>query len=126
MQFGSHGDGDGEFHRPTGVAVDKDGVIYVTDYKNDRLQVFDAEGNFVTKLLGEATLSTWGRERVIIDPITVKGRMAANDLTEREAAFQGPIAVEVDDEGRVFVVEVARARLQVFQKQSSVYQGGLL
>jgi len=126
MQFGSSGDGDGQFSRPTGVAVDRDGVIYVTDYKNDRLQIFDAEGNFVTKLLGEATLSSWGRERVLIDPITVKGRLASNDLPEREAAFQGPIAVEVDDEGRVFVVEVARQRLQVYQKQSSVYQGGLL
>jgi len=126
MQFGSHGTGDGEFDHPTGVAVDKDGIIYVTDYKNDRLQIFDADGSFITKLHGEATLSTWGRERVLIDPITVKGRLAANDLTEREAAFQGPIAVEVDDEGRVFVVEVARQRLQVFQKQSAVYQGGLL
>ena len=126
MQFGSSGSGDGEFDHPTGVAVDKDGVIYVTDYKNDRLQVFEADGSFLTKLHGEATLSKWGRERVLIDPITVKGRLASNDLGEREAAFQGPIAVEVDDEGRVFVVEVARQRLQVFQKQSAVYQGGLL
>ena len=55
-----------------------------------------------------------------------QGPLASNDLGEREAAFQGPIAVEVDDEGRVFVVEVARQRLQVFQKQSAVYQGGLL
>ena len=88
--------------------------------------MFDADGNFVTKLLGEASLSKWGLERVLIDPITVKGRQASNSLPEREAAFQGPIAVEVDDEGRIFVVEVARARLQVFQKQSSIYQGGLL
>ena len=126
MQFGSHGDGEGEFNRPTGVAVDRDGIIYVTDYKNDRLQVFHADGSFITQLLGEATLSSWGRERVLIDPIAVKGRLAANLLEEREKAFAGPIAVEVDDEGRIFVVEVARQRLQVFNKQTSVYQGGLL
>ena len=68
MKFGSTGDGDGQLNRPTKVAVDKEGIIYVADFKNDRLQVFDAEGNFMTKLLGEATLSTWGRERVNLDP----------------------------------------------------------
>ncbi len=126
MQFGSTGAGEGQFNRPTGVAVDQDGDIYVTDYKNDRLQVFNADGEYITHLTGEATLSSWGRERVLIDPITVKGRMAAQGLEEREKVFQGPIAVEVDDEGRIYVVEVPRHRVQIFRKQSSIYQGGLL
>ena len=126
MQFGASGRGEGQFNRPTGVAVDRDGEIYVTDYKNDRLQVFNAQGEYLTQLTGEATLSSWGRERVVIDPITVKGRLAANGLGEREKSFQGPIAVEVDDDGRVYVVEVARHRVQIFRKQSSIYQGGLL
>ena len=108
------------------MAVDKDGIIYVTDYKNDRLQVFDAEGSFITKLTGEATLSQWGRERVELNPVMLKAREMAQGLEEREKAFQGPIAVEVDDEGRVFVVEVARHRLQIFCKQSALFQGGLL
>ena len=126
MQFGSSGSGEGQFNRPTGVAVDQDGDIYVTDYKNDRLQVFNARGEYLTQLTGEATLSSWGRERVIIDPITVKGRLAANGLAEREKAFNGPIAVETDDEGRIYVVEVPRHRVQIFRKQTSIYQGGLL
>ena len=127
MSFGMSGQSDGEFDRPTAVAVDRDGTIYVTDFKNDRLQVFDADGNFITKLAGEATLSKWGKERVEIDPMAVRGREIAQGLHEREKAFQGPIAVEVDDEGRVFVVETARHRIQVFQKQTAIFQeGGLL
>ena len=126
MKFGTSGQGDGEFIRPTGIAVDKEGVIYVTDFKNDRLQVFDADGRFITKLSGEATLSQWGKERVELDPFAVKGREIAQGLHEREKAFQGPVAVEVDDEGRVFVVEATRHRLQVFLKQSAIFQGGLL
>jgi DNA-binding beta-propeller fold protein YncE len=126
MKFGASGEGDGEFNRPTGVAVDQEGTIYVTDFKNDRLQVFDRDGAFITKLIGEATLSQWGRERVELDPFAVKGREIAQGLREREKAFQGPIAVEVDDEGRVFVVECTRHRIQVFRKQSGIYQGGLL
>ena len=54
--------------------MDKDGTIYVTDFKNDRLQVFDADGNFITKLAGEATLSKWGRERVALDPVMMRGQ----------------------------------------------------
>jgi DNA-binding beta-propeller fold protein YncE len=126
LKFGASGRGDGEFNRPTGVAVDKDGTIYVTDFKNDRLQVFDAEGSFITKLTGEATLSKWGRERVELDPTIVKGRERAQGLAEREKPFQGPIAVDVDEENRVFVVECARHRLQVFRKQPAVFYGGVL
>ena len=124
MKFGTAGQGDGKFNRPTGVAVDKDGAIYVTDFKNDRLQVFDADGDFITKLAGEATLSKWGRERVELDPVMMKGRERAQGLEEREKPFQGPIAVDVDDENRVFVVECARHRLQVFRKQSAIFSGG--
>ena len=126
MKFGAPGQGDGEFNRPTGVAVDKDGTIYVADYKNDRLQVFDADGSFITKLAGEATLSKWARERVDLDPLAVRGREIAQGLHEREKAFQGPIAVEVDNENRVFVVESTRHRVQVFRKQTGIFQGGLL
>lgn len=126
MKFGTSGRGDGEFNRPTGVAVDKDGTIYVTDFKNDRLQVFDADGCFITKLTGEATLSKWGRERVELDPMMVKARERAQGLEEREKPFQGPIAVDVDDAGRVFIVECARHRLQVFRKQSALFAGGAL
>ena len=123
LKFGTSGRGDGEFNRPTGVAVDKDGTVYVTDFKNDRLQVFDADGSFSTKLAGEATLSKWGRERVELDPVMMRGRERAQSLEEREKPFQGPIAVDVDDENRVFVVEVARHRLQVFRKQSAMFYG---
>ncbi|MCH8989974.1 MAG: NHL repeat-containing protein [Chloroflexi bacterium] len=126
MKFGASGEGDGEFNRPTGVAVDKDGIIYVTDFKNDRLQVFDADGGFITKLTGDATLSKWGRERVELDPSMVRGREKAQGLKEREKLFHGPIAVEVDDEGRVFVVECSRQRLQVYRKQTATFAGGPL
>jgi len=65
-------------------------------------------------------------ERVELDPTIVRGRELAQGLREREKLFHGPIAVEVDDAGRVFVVECSRQRLQVFRKQSALYHGGPL
>ena len=126
MKFGSTGDGDGQLNRPTKVAVDKEGIIYVADFKNDRLQVFDAEGNFITKLLGEATLSKWGRERVELDPTIVRAREMAHNLHEREKLFHGPISIEVDDEGRIYVLECPRQRLQIYRKQKAIFAGGVL
>ena len=126
MKFGSSGNGDGELNRPSGIAVDKEGIIYVTDFKNDRLQVFYADGSYITQLTGDATLSKWGRERLELDPGMMRGRDRAQGLMEREKQFNGPIAVEVDDEGRVFIVETARQRLQVYRKQTASFHGGPL
>ena len=54
----------------------------------------------------------------------VKGRLRAQGLEEREKPFQGPIAVDVDEENRIFVVECPRHRVQVFYKQSAIFSGG--
>ena len=56
----------------------------------------------------------------------MRARDRAQGLMEREKLFGGPIAVEVDDEGRVFVVETARQRLQVYRKQVASFNGGPL
>jgi DNA-binding beta-propeller fold protein YncE len=123
MKFGSSGSGNGQFNRPTDVAVDKDGDIYVTDWKNERLQVFDRDGNYLTQTTGEGSLSKWGTAKIEGGNSEMwEERRIAQGL-DREKLFWGPIAVEVDDEGRVFVVESARSRIQVFTKQLPVFYG---
>lgn len=39
FKFGSHGEGNGQFNAPTGVAVDSNGNIIVADWGNSRIQV---------------------------------------------------------------------------------------
>ena len=39
-KFGSRGSGDGEFLFPCGIAVNKNGDIYVSDHVNKRIQIF--------------------------------------------------------------------------------------
>ena len=125
MKFGTLGTEDGQFNRPSGVAVDKDGIIYVADWRNDRVQVFGADATYITKMTGDGTLSKWGKAKVDANPEMWKEREIAQGL-EREKLFWGPMAVEVDGDGRIFVVEPYRHRIQVYRKQSPIFSGGRL
>ncbi|MDR3763163.1 MAG: 6-bladed beta-propeller [Acidobacteriota bacterium] len=77
----------GEFSKPTNVAVDKDGNLYVSDTLNDRVEVFDADGNFIR---------TWG-----------KNGDGAGD-------FARPKGIAIDADGHVWVADAMLNRLQVF------------
>jgi DNA-binding beta-propeller fold protein YncE len=39
----------GDFAAPSNVALDKDGNVYVTDTLNNRVEIFDADGNFISQ-----------------------------------------------------------------------------
>jgi tripartite motif-containing protein 71 len=45
-EWGSPGAGDGQFSRPSGVAVDSSNRVYVADRSNQRIQRFDSSGGF--------------------------------------------------------------------------------
>ena len=123
MAFGSTGDGEGQFNRPTDVAVDPDGDIYVADWNNNRLQVFDPEGNFLTQTTGEGTLSKWGANKLDGGNPEMWHERAIAQGIEREKDFWGPVGVACDAQGRVYVVESARSRIQIFHKQYPMFYG---
>ena len=114
--FGQPGTSDGELYRPTGVAVDKEGDVYVTDWGNDRLNIYTPDGTFLTYLIGDAeNLSIWGQAQVDANPDMQKARQRV-DLTP-QWRFKRPVAVNVDDEGRIMVLETVRYRIQIYIKE---------
>jgi uncharacterized repeat protein (TIGR01451 family) len=99
---GSLGAGDGEFRYPGGVAVDAGGRIYVADTGNNRLQVFDAAGQFLFKI---------GRNGGDGTPGSGPGEFNEGGLQD----------VAVDATGRIYVLDAAPVsylpdnhRIQVF------------
>jgi streptogramin lyase len=47
---GLSGEGPGQFEHPQGVAVDKNGHVWVTDPASGRLEEFDEEGKYITQV----------------------------------------------------------------------------
>jgi DNA-binding beta-propeller fold protein YncE len=83
----------GNFSKPTNVAVDKDGNLFVTDTLNDRVEVFDADGLFIR---------AWGKNG------------------DGVGQFARPKGIAVDADGHVWVADAALNRLQVFTPEGQV------
>ncbi len=47
FSWGEPGSGPGQFHIPHGIAIDRQGIVYVADRENNRLQVFSPTGEFI-------------------------------------------------------------------------------
>ena len=57
LQWGKRGTGPGEFGLPHNLVVDAKGRVYVTDRDNQRVQVFESNGRFVTEWTGTGGVS---------------------------------------------------------------------
>ena len=59
FDWGRKGDGPGEFNLPHSVAVDAEGLVYVADRSNGRIQVFDGNGKFLKAWKSEELGRPW-------------------------------------------------------------------
>lgn len=131
--YGKSGDGEGHLNRPASIEVDEEGYMYVADWGNERVQVLDPDGGFVQSLKGQATTSVWAQEFLDSNPDENRAR-AESDLeqyhllrtddphevaSQIEPLFWSPICVRFDPEGRLFVLERNRHRIQVFKNATS-------
>ncbi len=83
----------GDFGGPQGVAVDKDGNVFVTDTMNDRVEIFDADGEFI---------STFGKNG------------------DGVGFFTRPKGIAVDADDHIWVADEVQDRVQVFNREGQV------
>ena len=116
-------------HRPAGLAVGADGAVYVADWGNERVRAFSPEGDLLATLRGDSVDSTWATDYFLANPEEGSLRRQANlepvldpsAQPDREVSanveklFWGPTAVKLDGQGRIYVVDSCRHRIQVYQ-----------
>jgi len=76
---------EGSFNVATGIGIDSEGRVYVADFYNDRIQIFDPEGNFI---------------------------MSFGKQGKGEGEFERPTDVAIDRNGNIYVVDWGNDRVQ--------------
>lgn len=144
LVFGTYGETPGQLNTPRGLALDKDGNVYVSDSQNHRLQKFDANGLFVATVgaqgEGEGQFNepwgvavdaagfvyvadTWNhRVQKFTPDLQFVGQWGGfADARESVEAglgqFFGPRAVAVDNTGKVWVTDTGNKRIQCFDAE---------
>lgn len=83
----------GDFARPTGLAVDDEGNLYVCDTLNNRIEVFDADGTFIR---------------------------AFGKHGDGPGYFARPKGITIDSDGHIWVADGMQDRVQVFNQQEQL------
>ncbi len=83
----------GDFAKPAAAAVDAEGNLYVADTYNNRIEIFDADGQFI---------STFGKNG------------------DGPGYFSRPKGVAIDSDGHIWVADGMQDRVQVFNKEGQL------
>lgn len=146
-QAGTPGTAPGQLNTPRNVAIGPDGRIYVADSGNHRIQVFDAQGNFVTGWgeFGTApgqfnepwglavdeqfvyVADTWNHR---IQKFTLNGGFvgtygqsgAADTGSNSLGLFFGPRSVLLLPDNRLLVTDTGNHRMQVLTRDGTFLQ----
>ena len=116
MTFGSQNGSASSLTHPSGVAVDSDGDVYVTDWGNRRVQIYEPDGEALASLYGDMReLSKAGEYALARDPESIKRLNQNNAPTKYLNRFSRPVGIDIDEHDRIFVTD-ALSRLVVYRK----------
>ena len=139
--WGEIGDGKGEFKNPRGIAVDRNGNVYVVDEGNHQVLKFKTQGQFIKKIgagrddsptsgdgdgefasptgvavdsAGRVYVADWGNHRIQV--FSEFGDFIGKWGTQggADGQFENPFGLAIDDDGHVYVVDANNYRIQVF------------
>jgi len=133
-QWGGKGSANGRFQNPRGIAVDKNGRVYVADTGNSRIQKFDANGTFIKKWNAiplenslpsqpdgitvdnklRVYVSDHAQQRIVQYSARGKFLKAWGEQGNAKGEFQFPRLLAVDASNDLYVADSGNHRIQKF------------
>jgi hypothetical protein len=128
-EFGSYGDGEGQFNDPQGLAVDSNGHVIVVDRDNNRLVELTFDGEEFSYLdtitadfnapssvsvgrMGILAVADTGNNRIVV--LDSRGNMLAEYVQPNDGysgLFSSPRGVAFDQNGDLVVADTGNARV---------------
>jgi DNA-binding beta-propeller fold protein YncE len=136
-QWGKLGIGEGEFNVPTGIAVDRNGNVYVDDFRNHRIQKFDSDGKFLLQWApdpagspgsiavdqdGNVYISLFQSDQDNIQKFDSNGKllMTWGGTGTGDGQFSGLIEdIAIDQNGNLYVTDSYNHRIQKFDSNGN-------
>ena len=125
--WGQKGTAPGEFSLAHSIVVDRNGLVYVSDRENGRIQIFDADGNFQKSwtFTGHPNGLGIGRDGMLyvtdgndgrVLKVDFEGRVlgAIGSLGKADGQFGEAHWVELDSARNIYIGDVFNWRVQKF------------
>jgi len=96
LKWGRRGRGKGEFDFPGGIAVDKQGNVYVSDTNNLRIQALNKTGHVI-----------W----IVGKP--------AGDIMAKKRRFGLPAGIALGDEGRIYLIDAFHYSIRILKSDGA-------
>ena len=92
ISFGGYGRYTGQLDYPSDVAVNSTGHVYIADTRNDRISIFDSDGQYAGKF-GESG--------------------------DGDGQFGGPVGIAIDSDDNIYISDVFNNNVQVFDSDNT-------
>ncbi len=127
LSWGEPGGEPGQFRLPHSVRVDKRDRVWVADRENHRIQVFDAQGKFLTQwtdFVRPTDIFIDKDDTVYVSELsnrvgvfTIDGKLLTRwgntGVTKEDALFLSPHAIAVDSHGDIYVGQVSMTTMKI-------------
>jgi sugar lactone lactonase YvrE len=130
LEWGGYGSGEGEFDSPVGIAIGPENELYVSEFRNERVQRFTPDGGFLGQIKvqphaggvavdaeGTVYVAHWNSNKVAA--YAPSGELlrewGQQGTADGEFRLPGSIAIGPDD--LVYVPDQGNSRVQKFTRE---------